>query len=279
MSAAVAPREAGWRAHLHLEFAHDGARTVLRDRAHQGPLYVQRPFYPEGDVCHVYILHPPAGMVGGDVLETRVRVAPGASALITTPASAKVYRSVGPAAEIAQYLTVGAGGTLEWLPQDTILFGGSSLAMQTRIEMESSARFQGWEMLSLGRPLSGDHYRTGDLRQRTVIHIDGSPRLIERQDWDAGDAILTEAWGLGGKSVLASFYIYPATPDLLDRARDALTEIGLEHVAATLLDNLLVVRALGEDATALREALATVWSQLRPMALDRPPCAPRIWAT
>ena len=79
---------------------------MLRERTHEGPLYVQRPFYPEGGVCHVYILHPPAGMVGGDILETDVEVAAGASALITTPASAKIYRSAGPVAAIHQKLAV-----------------------------------------------------------------------------------------------------------------------------------------------------------------------------
>ncbi len=279
MNAVPAPTDTGWRAHLRLGFARDGARTVIGERAHVGPLYVQRPFYPEGDVCHVYVLHPPAGMVGGDLLETDVSVAPGASALITTPASAKVYRSAGPAARIHQHLTVEANGTLEWLPQDTILFGGSRATIETVIALAASARFMGWELLSLGRPLSGDRYRTGSLRQGTSIRIDGAPRLIERQDWKAGDALLKEAWGLGGKAALAAFYIYPATPELLEESRNRIAEPGHEYFAATLLENLLVIRALGDDATAMREAMAALWSELREPALGRPGCAPRIWAT
>lgn len=279
MSAVPKAAETGWRAHLRLSFAHDGTRTVIGERAHEGPLYVQRPFYPESAVCHAYILHPPAGMVGGDRLETNVRVAAGASALITTPASAKVYRSVGPAAEIRQNLMVEANGTFEWLPQDTILFGGSNAMVETEVQLAESARFMGWELLSLGRPLSGDRYRTGDLRQRTLIRVDNAPRLIERQDWSAGDALLQEAWGLGGRAVLAAFYIYPAGTELLEQARACTAAAGYECFAATLLDDLLVVRALGEDATAMREAMAALWLQLRKPALGRPGCAPRIWAT
>ena len=279
MSAVPKTAETGWRAHLRLSFTHDGARTVIGERTHEGPLYVQRPFYPEGAVCHAYILHPPAGMVGGDLLETNVTVGAGASALITTPASAKVYRSVGPASEIRQNLTVEANGTFEWLPQDTILFGGSNATIETDVQLAESARFMGWELLSLGRPLSGDRYRTGDLRQRTLIQVANAPRLIERQDWDAGDAVLQEAWGLGGRAVLAAFYIYPADTGLLEQARDCIAAARYECFAATLLDGLLVIRALGEDATAMREAMAALWLQLRQPALGRPGCAPRIWAT
>lgn len=279
MSALAAAPKAGWRARLRLGFAQDGSRTVLCDRDHEGPLYVQRPFYPEGDVCHVYILHPPAGMVGGDVLETHVEVAAGASALITTPASAKVYRSSGAVTVVNQNLSVSGGGALEWLPQDTILFGGSRVDLRTEIQLETSSRFMGWEVLALGRPRSGDHYGAGELSQRTAIRVDGVPRLIDRQAWQAGDAILKAPWGLGGSPVVAAFHVYPGHGELLQQARHLIAAPGFERFAATLLDDLLVIRALGNDATAMREALAAIWKQLRVGVLGRTGCAPRIWAT
>src|SRR3954471_15398906 len=86
---------AGWEASLDLEFATQGTRTFLARRASVGPLVVQRPFYPEGDVCHVYVVHPPGGVVGGDRLDLNIRARSGAHALITTPAATKFYRSDG----------------------------------------------------------------------------------------------------------------------------------------------------------------------------------------
>ena len=64
-------RHEGWQATLSLGFARVGVRTVLARRRQRGPLAVQRPFHPEGDVCHVYLLHPPGGVVGGDTLDIR----------------------------------------------------------------------------------------------------------------------------------------------------------------------------------------------------------------
>lgn len=60
--------EKGWKAQLELEFAKQGEKTLLVKRRQFGPLTVQRPFYPEGDVCHVYLLYPPGGIVGGGSL-------------------------------------------------------------------------------------------------------------------------------------------------------------------------------------------------------------------
>ena len=119
-----APQPAqGWPAELHLGFARDAARTALVERRHLGPLRVQRPFYPEGEgVCHVYLLHPPGGLVAGDDLQVSARVEPGAHALLTTPAAAKLYRSraaSGPARQVQRFEVQG-DGILEWLPQESI---------------------------------------------------------------------------------------------------------------------------------------------------------------
>ena len=56
----------GWQAQLDLEYGLRGAKTRLTHKNQSGPLAVQRSFYPEGNTCHNYLLHPPGGVVGGD---------------------------------------------------------------------------------------------------------------------------------------------------------------------------------------------------------------------
>src|SRR5450432_1966574 len=94
--AIAANQRAGWRARLALGFAKTDAGTRLVRRAHEGPLVVQKPLYPEGqDVCQCIVVHPPGGVAGGDDIELRVDVESGALAQLTTPGATRWYGSAG----------------------------------------------------------------------------------------------------------------------------------------------------------------------------------------
>ncbi len=84
------PGQPGWEATLALGFERVGARSVLARREHRGPLVVQKPLYPEGpDVCQCVIVHPPAGIVGGDRIVLTVSVGRDARAQLTTPGATR----------------------------------------------------------------------------------------------------------------------------------------------------------------------------------------------
>jgi urease accessory protein len=278
--AAADPFARTWRGELALTFAPSAGGTVVARRRHAGPFCIQQPFYPGDGACHVYLLHPPGGLAAGDVLELDVDVAPGADVLLTTPAATKFYRSDGAPSVQRQTLRVASGASLEWLPLDTILFGGSRAVIDTAVELSPGARFLGWEQISLGRPLSGDRYTTGSLEQHTWIGVDHEPLLIESLRFAAGDRLLAAACGLASFGVCGALYVYPAHDPLLVCVRERIgAATPAIHCAATLLGELLVVRCLAREPEALRNLFEALWREIRPSVVGRAPCAPRVWRT
>jgi urease accessory protein len=274
----------GWNAALELGFVADGGATRLARRAHRGPFVVQRPFFPEGrGVCHVYLLHPPGGLVGGDELRLDLRVGPAAHTLVTTPAAGKAYRTLGPLARQSHALTVEAGGTLEWLPQETIVYDGASVELETRVELAPDARFFGAETLCFGLPARREPFAHGSCRQIFDLRRDGAPILIERGRFAGGAQVQTAAWGLGGATVLTLIVAAPAPEAaIVDelRALAAATPPG-DRAAVTVLGDgtALVVRHLGGRAERARAFAQSVWQSVRPALLGRIARTPRIWAT
>ena len=266
----------GWHASLELEFAARGSRTVLARRSHIGPLVVQRPFYPEGSVCHIYLVHPPGGVVGGDRLELRARADDGSHALITTPAATKFYRSEGKLAHQSQDLSLDAA-TFEWLPQETILFPEAYANIVTRVRLTERSRFIGWEIVCYGRPASGLAYASGRAHQDFELWLNDIPLVLDHLRLDGAGASMQARYGLAGHTVLGTMFAFPADDALLQLART----VAIEGVlcACSKVDGVLVCRAVGMQADAVRKALTAIWQLIRPQVAGRAAVAPRIWAT
>lgn len=271
----------GWAAELGLKFGRAGEKTIVQDRRHSGPLQVQKPFYPEGEsVCHVYVLHPPGGVVGGDSLNVSVKAATGSHALITTPAAGKFYRSADPYARVRQTLSIEMGATVEWLPQETIVYSGAKVRTATRVELEEGARFLGWEVVCLGLPASGQGFARGDFRQSLEVWREGEPLLLERGTFEGQSEALTAPWGLGGHTVSGCLVCTVNDPALLERVRSQVRESPEDELAtATVVSGLMVCRYLGRDGFRAMQYFASVWDVLRPALCNRSACPPRIWRT
>jgi urease accessory protein len=268
----------GWPARLHLDFERRGGRTILARKRQLGPLTVQRPFYPEDGACHVYLLHPPGGVVGGDQLDIEVDVREGAHALVTTPGAAKFYRSAGPQARQRLRLRVHQGGVLEWFPQESILFPGARLDSHHQIELRGSAHFLGWEIQSLGRPVIGERFTSGTADLGFAVLREGRPLLAERLRLHAeGD--LDGPSGLRGYPVGGTFLATASTGEDLKVCRDALQPSGELLVALTRVEDLLVGRCLAGSVEPVHQIFSALWGILRPRLLDCEARRPRIWAT
>jgi urease accessory protein len=209
-----------------------------------------------------------------------VDVRSGASALLTTPAAAKLYRSKGSISTLEQRFDVNDGASLEWMPQETIAFGGSRATSKTVVRLAPHARYLGWEITCLGRPASGDDFSTGSYRQCTEIWRSGRLVLVDRTHADENRALRRETWGWGGRSVYATLFASGTSDELLRTLRERVTpERDGELFAVTSLSGLLVCRWLGASSERARRALVSAWNVIRPELLAKSACPPRIWTT
>jgi len=269
-----------WRARLALDFERRGERSVLASRRHDGPLVVQKPLYPEGDaVCHAIVVHPPAGIAGGDELEIDVRAHAGAHVLLTTPGAGKWYRTSGSWARQRVSIDAAAGARIEWLPQETIVYESARADIRWEAHLAPDARLIAWDIFCLGRTGSGEAFDKGELRLETRVVTGGKLAWLERGRIEPSSPIGRSPAGLDSHSVLGTMIV--AAPRIDDSwlasCREAAPRSG--SAAVTRLPGLLVARYRGDSSEAARLFFFDLWKRLRSSVMGREAIEPRIWRT
>jgi len=274
-----------WHGRLELEYRRDGARTVAHDR-HDGPLRVLQPLHPEGaGICHHVLVHPPGGLVGGDVLDIAIGVQAGAHALVTTPGATRCYRSTGETAVQSVRAKVADGAWLEWLPLEAIAYDGCLAENRVQIELARGAEAMGWDIVALGLPASSQPFERG----RYVQSIEWPGHWLERGTIDARDRrLLDSPLGFAGRRVLATAWL--ATGDAWSDARcDELLEAARAAIAGEALEvdagitaaqpDVLVARVLAPMVEPAHALLVRIWRAWRAAAWGLEAVVPRVWRT
>ncbi|MFT7221859.1 MAG: urease accessory protein [Candidatus Azotimanducaceae bacterium] len=275
-----------WKAELELTLALVREQTRLIACRHEGPLRVQKPFVQDDGSCHIYLLHPPGGLVGGDQLSINAHAEAETHTVFTSPSAGKFYRSNDREQRMSVTLNVGANAHLEWLPMETIVFDDAQALIDTRVVLAEDASFLGWEVLCLGRRASGEKFDRGRVRQQT--RIDRAGRLLHRECLETSQEWRLGAWGMNSASVVGTLIavLIPTgkikdeaqTKLLVDVLRAAVDDpkLAVTHKACTIL-----VRYLGDSAERCRELFETVRDLLHEshcfahQGSERP----RIWKT
>jgi urease accessory protein len=309
--------EMKWEAHLSLTVGLSQGRSQIKKLRFSGPLRVQKVFWPEKSSpdpepesaheptqapAHIYLLHPPGGLVSGDLLEHDLSLTEGAWVLFTSPAAAKIYRSrAGSDVQtIKSHLRVSQDSMVEWLPQGTIIFSGARANLSLILEADPQTRALGCDFVSLGRPASGETFDQGSLRQLTQIYRKKKLLYHELLNIEGGHYLLDSPYGLRGRSVAALFWAlgrqgHPPDQAALMEARDSLArEIDFscgkdksDHMqnrngavfSVTLRTDLLLARALVDSFEEAEAFRSKVWGVIRPLLLGKKPVAPYIWST
>jgi urease accessory protein len=264
-----------WQGHLNLEFSPRSDKTILSHAHVQAPLKVQRPFYPEGPICHTVMLHTAGGIVGGDQLNISIHLQPQTQALLTSAAATKVYRTNGLEAQQTIHLQLDSHAHLEWLPQETILFNEAQYRQQLKVELADQATWIGWEMTRLGRSARGEQFNRGEWHSRTEVWQNDRLIWIDPQWIAGGSNMLTSPHGLATAPVIGSFafvgQVIPQT--LLEKIRALIPA----DFSLTRLQSGLLCRYRGDSTAAARDGFILLWHLLRQECLNQTGCIPRVW--
>lgn len=273
-----------WHAQLALNYHKQDKKTALHF-THDGPLRILKSLYPEGSsICHNVLVHPPGGLVGGDVLDIAVQVGEGAHALVTTPGATRFYKSNGQAALQRTQVRLDAGARLEWLPLESIAYNACDASNHLQFELAEGAQLLTWDVTALGLPLAGQPFEAGRFTQ----HMEWPGHFLERGVINAQDHLLLDgALGFSGKRCMGSLIFASGTP-LVRTQREALLEsthallqaapAGTICGVTSLNANMLVLRGLAPVVEPLMQLWKTVWAHWRSELLGLQGTTPRIWS-
>jgi urease accessory protein len=252
------------RGAARIAFAASGGTTRLAENFQSGSAKARFPRPRGGRPPEVVLLNTAGGVTGGDHLTYAVTVGDNAHATATTQAAERIYRRSTGIARVDTTLTVGANASLEWLPQETILFDRSALRRTLSADLTPSSRLLAVESIVLGRAAMGEQIRSAALSDNWRIRRDGRPIFADglRFDGDSVAVLANGATGGGASTIATLVLVAPDAEASLDRARAALEEAPCE-AGASAWNGMLVARFAGADAQSLRTTLIRLIEALR----------------
>ena len=258
------------RGRASASFAHLRGAVRLVDLHQSGSARIMLP-RTAGPVPEAVFLNTSGGLTDGDTLSFGLHIGEGARVLATTQTSERAYAARRDAAQVSVTATVLAGGRLDWLPQETILYDRSALTRRTVVDMAADARLLMLEMLVLGRAAMGERVQSLDLFDRREVRRGGRVTLVDPLRLTA-DNLTGQSVILGDHSAMASLVLVAGDAALrLEAVRHSLARVAGVEAGASAWDGKLTVRILAPSGFALRRAVLAALGPLRQGPL------PRVW--
>ena len=265
---------------VDVAFARKNGGSVLQRLRQQGAAKCKFPRIWSAQPEAV-LLNTAGGVTGGDRFSQTCAVDAGASLTVTTQTAERIYRSVSGEGHILNTLSVAAGGRLDWLPQETIVFDGGRLRRRLDVSMAEDATLWALEAYVLGRKAMGEKVRAGFVSDQWRIRRGGRLVFAEAMRLSDADgafdtALSGRATAYGADAFATLILCAPDAEDRLLTARRVLNKCGLggdaEAMAgASAWDSILCLRFLAPTGRVLRNALISALSALREEPI------PRVW--
>ncbi|MEO9335851.1 urease accessory protein UreD [Mesorhizobium sp. SB112] len=221
------------------------------------------------------LINTAGGLTGGDRVDWEVDVEEDAAATVTTQACEKVYRSMGDEARVAVRLSVGRGGHLSWLPQETIMFDRAQLSRTIDLDMEADSQALLLESVVFGRLAMGERTANGLFRDRWNVRQQG--RLVHAEAFsigpDIGALLKGRAVANGAAAIANILFVSPEAEQKLDAVRAIIGEGGGASFWKVAGTGKLLARLIDEDSYNLRKRLVPLVELLNGQA-----GLPKVWS-
>jgi len=243
------------RAEARASFARVGARTEPARLFETGGLRWRFP--RSSNPCEAALVNTGGGVAGGDSYSVSLTLSEGAEVEASTPSAERIYRSDGPAAEIATRLMLKPGARLFWLPQETLVFEGARLERRLEVETSGEAEVLIAETLVFGRLAMGENRIDASVRDSWRVRRDGQLVFADETRIDhAGATLDRKAVGAGARALSTIVASAPTIEARLPDLRAALETAGSGvESGASAFDGLIVARLLAASFDQLRMGL------------------------
>jgi urease accessory protein len=163
-----------------LRFKRDGDRTVVGRLRYTLPLQAQTATPMEDGSAYLLLLNPTGGILGGDRLLSRIVLDARTHACLSTPSATRVYRSLGPPSVQETWIEVGAGATLEFMPDHVIPHAESRFRQHLSVELGRGSRAILFDAFAAGRLAHGEAWAFREFDSETRVFCSGSPLYLSR---------------------------------------------------------------------------------------------------
>jgi urease accessory protein len=247
------------------------AGATRPERVHEaGMLRVRFPNGARRDTLDAVIVNTAGGLAGGDRAEIAMKAAAQAQLTVTTAAAEKIYRSLGPATRIAVQLEAGAGASIAWLPQETILFDRMRLRRTIDVALAGDASLLMLEAVVFGRSAMGESVALGFLLDRWRVRVDGALVFADAIRLDGEIAKRLAQRAVTGAGVAVATVLKIPGDDQTVAAVRAVEPACSGEVGVSAWNGLMISRLVASTDAALRHDLIRILA-----ALGVAP--PRLW--
>jgi urease accessory protein len=256
-----------------ISYKYNGSKTCLDKLYQHGSAKIRLPKKYD-EFSEAVLINTAGGLTGGDQLDWNVKLDANTKAVLTTQACEKSYKASSGTAQVSTHISVGNEAICHWLPQETILYEGSSLSRTLNIELEANSRLIAMEAVMLGREAMGENVKACYFKDRWRIVRDGRILFADdvKLEGDIEKLASQNALMAGHKAFATLVYCGPEDDDHLNLiATELQTIIKNTAMALSAFEGKIVARFLSCDTYQLRASLSPILKKLSGNDL------PRVW--